>query len=56
MVLERRKHPGWGPRTLHAYLKREYPDVSVHVRGNEVTVLGEPHQVALAQSLLGHRP
>ena len=21
-------HPGWGPRTLHAYLRREYPDVA----------------------------
>jgi len=28
VVLERRRHPGWGPRTLHAYLKREYPEVA----------------------------
>jgi putative transposase len=28
LVLERRKHPGWGPVTLHAYLKREYPEVN----------------------------
>ena len=28
VVLERRKHPGWGARTLHAFLKREYPDVT----------------------------
>jgi transposase InsO family protein len=24
----RKKHPGWGPRTLQAYLTREYPEVS----------------------------
>lgn len=27
VVLERKRHPGWGPRTLHAYLTEEYPDV-----------------------------
>ena len=28
VVWARRKHPGWGPRTLHAFLVREYPHVS----------------------------
>jgi transposase InsO family protein len=28
VVLERRRHPGWGPRTLRAYLTRAYPDVA----------------------------
>lgn len=27
VVLERKKHPGWGPRTLHAYLLREYSEI-----------------------------
>jgi putative transposase len=27
IVLARKKHPGWGPRTLHAYLCREYPEI-----------------------------
>lgn len=28
VILARRKHPGWGPRTLHALLKEQYPDVA----------------------------
>jgi transposase InsO family protein len=28
VVAARRKHPGWGPRTLHAYLVRERPETA----------------------------
>jgi transposase InsO family protein len=28
VIRARRKHPGWGPRTLHAYLIEQHPDVA----------------------------
>jgi transposase InsO family protein len=28
LVVERRRHPGWGPITLHAYLKETYPEIA----------------------------
>jgi phosphate starvation-inducible PhoH-like protein len=42
-----------GPQDrLLTTLERQYPDVQVHVRGNEITLTGAPDQVASARTLV----